>query len=316
MSYLQFQERFIETPWGGSDWEMVLKKTPPFGTQGICEIAVDEPDHSSLIVDGPYSGMHLREALERDAERIVGPRWPQKKLLPCGIRWVNVAEQQRLPLVFLMNSMTAQRLGSAENRRFWINFWASASAELLSGLPSSVASSSLPELLRQNGLEYTLYRQPFPEDSAVQVASGSCVSVSGGALFLDIFENTSGMVALERRDEKWGRWISEDIFSFLPSKLLPSELIPPHMRLDYPAPPFRLRKQILDKGDEWTFKAQGQMRFLVVKSGKLLLNLQKSLASGDVLLLCYAWMNTIRAEEKSEIILIDEFANVSNIFSR
>lgn len=259
------------------------------------------------IIDGPFAGLTLVEAIATDAARILGPRWDPQRPLPLTLDRLALSEGQKIgPLV------CSRPADGEDDRSLLMATKADFGARLMKGDIHPLFPGEELESFGPAGRPAGPAAVDLVSGDGSWLWAGQVWAVQGPVDLLRIGPGRSHIVGPgDPKSDGLEANLSPDHSPDVNGKL---KL---HLagKFDVGLGNLRLRRIVLRPGDEWVFKAAGQARILVLIGGSLRLNFQKKIAKGAVLMLCYGWMNTVQAEEISDLLLVDEFASESNIFT-
>ncbi|HCR37605.1 MAG TPA: mannose-6-phosphate isomerase [Opitutae bacterium] len=200
MAVITFEPIYQERVWGGRTIETYLERTLPKNTViGESWDIVDRTDNQSVILNGRWKGMSLRQAIESDPKAIMGPQWPQKRAFPILVKWLDC--QDRLSLQVHPPAGIAEKLKGEPKTEHWYIAQASQDAALLVGLKEKITREAFEIRLKNNNLEPILHRVPSKEGDAIFVPSGRLHAIDGGNLILEIQQNSDTTY----RVYDWGR---------------------------------------------------------------------------------------------------------------
>lgn len=270
--------------------------------EGFSAIIADE--NTLPILDGPFVGLSVREAISRDSGRILGPRWDCEAPFPlCVFRW-------RLD----GNRPLGSRMFTADDdaRHFIFFEQADFGAQFRKGFYRDLTSEEVRAAVQSGRVGDHLASVPVSAGNGSWIRPGQIWDAIGPLTLLQIAPRRTRTVHLSSGP---GSPITLDAIGPIATNSDRNIILNLPSKFDLRCGDFRIRKNILRAGDEWIFKPESQARIVVLISGSIRLNFQKKIARGSILMLCYGWMNTLQAEELSTVLLIDEFASESNTFT-
>lgn len=277
MEYLIFDPIFQERVWGGRRLETLFGRAlPGSGPVGESWEVSDRPEACSVVAEGPWAGRTLREVLEVEGERVMGPGWPGGARFPILVKWLDCRE--RLSLQVHPPAAMAVLLGGEPKTENWYVVEADPGAGLLAGLRRGVTPDSFALALREERLEPLLHRIPVEPGDSLFVPSGRLHAIDAGNLILEIQQNSDTTY----RVYDWGRlgldgkprtlhleesMQSIDFGDFEPALTVARGAAPVVNLVE--AEEFRLQKRVLEPGQSWTHGAQEEPRLLHLVEGKL-----------------------------------------------
>lgn len=292
MSIIRFQPIYQERVWGGQDLKEVLGRDIPAGHIGESWEIVDRPEANSVISGSEWDGLSLREALEKDAARILGPNRDGESPFPILVKWLDC--QERLSLQVHPPAQFASELGGEPKTENWYIAAARPGARLLAGLKNGVTREQFEQALKEDHLEPLVSALPSKAGDSLFVHSGRIHAIDGGNLILEIQQNSDTTY----RVYDWGRvgldgeprqlHIEESLRSIDFDDFEPS-LINPQAgeSLLADCKEFRLRRIALPVGQKLKFAAGEQAKILSVVEGKLKNKSGEFVVAGENVLLPY-----------------------------
>lgn len=200
MSFLRFEPIFQERVWGGralADW---LGRALPAGKRiGESWEIVDRPEAQSRVRDGEFAGKTLREVIEADAERVMGPEWARTRGFPILVKWLDCRE--RLSLQVHPPASIALSLGGEPKTENWFVSRAEPGAAVLAGLVDGVDAEKFRAALEANTAEKLLVRHETHAGDSVLIRSGVMHAIDAGNVILEIQQNSDTTY----RVYDWGR---------------------------------------------------------------------------------------------------------------
>ena len=285
MQLLEFTPLYMERVWGGRTFESKLgRKLPKDKIIGESWEIVDRPNEQSIVADGPLAGKTLRELLESNGTKIMGPGSDPKKPFPILVKWLDCRE--RLSLQVHPPVEIARKLNCESKTENWYIADADEGASIIAGLRPGVTREVFERALAEGRVEDYIQFLPTANGDSIFVESGCVHAIGSGNLILEIQQN-SGTTC---RVFDWNRMgldgtprelhISESLQS-IKFDMLAAELIKanPAEQTLADCNEFRIRKFDLAPGDNAIpFPPNEQARLIHVVSGKLL-----DQASGQIL---------------------------------
>lgn len=307
---------YQERVWGGRILETALNRTlPPARPIGESWEIVDRPEAQSVIQNGEWSGLTLRQAIERDAAGIMGPRWPKERPFPILVKWLDCRE--RLSLQVHPPAAVAPRLKGEPKTENWYIADAGPGSHLIVGLKRGVTRQQFERAIHEQTLETCVHRFPVAPGDSILVRSGQVHAIDGGNLILEIQQNSDttyrvydwGRVGLDGKPRQMH--VAESLASILWDDVEPSPVRgQPTKAVIAEAQEFRIRRIPLSAGETLAFSAGEEARILSVVTGRIVAdNLpgRDALARGDNVILPYSGSFTFRAEQPAMLLLTEKF---------
>jgi mannose-6-phosphate isomerase len=195
-----FRPILQERVWGGRTFETDLgRELPPGKVIGESWEVVDRPEACSVIDGGEFSGLTLREALERNAARILGPGADPKRPFPILVKRLDCRD--RLSLQVHPPAAVAPSLKGEPKTEMWYVATASPEAAVLAGLKPGVDRVRFEAALRDDTAADLILRHPMVAGDSLFVPSGRIHAIDAGNLILEIQQNSDTTY----RVYDWGR---------------------------------------------------------------------------------------------------------------
>jgi mannose-6-phosphate isomerase len=310
---LVFEPIYKERVWGGQRFADALKR-PTDRTKHIGESweIVDRPEAQSVIVDGEYKGMTIRELLEKHGKEVMGPKY-EGQPFPILVKWLD--SDDRLSLQVHPPADIAPELNGEPKTENWYIVEADENAAVLAGLKEGTTREMLEQSLKDNNMQDYVCRLPVKPGDSLFVESGRLHAIDAGNLILEIQQNSDTTY----RTYDWGRvdldgkprelHIEEslkciDYNDFEPELLKtgnkPAQLVT--------SPIFNLRKIVLKKGETVTFAKESGPKIISVTKGKVAEELSTRFYHfGTNALLPYNKGLTLNAYEDTELLVTEDF---------
>lgn len=198
--FLKFRPIYQDRVWGGRGLEGFLKRSLP-GTTPIGESweIVDRPEAQSVVLEGAWAGLTLRQLIEKHAPEVMGATWPREKAFPLLVKWLDCRE--RLSLQVHPPASVAGKLGGEPKTENWYVAHAEPTAAVLAGLKPGVDSAQFRAAIANNTAEQLVYRMPTRSGDSLLIRSGVMHAIDGGNIILEIQQNSDTTY----RVYDWGR---------------------------------------------------------------------------------------------------------------
>ena len=306
----------MERVWGGRGLEDKLGRTlPPDQVIGESWEVVDRPEAQSVVADGPFEGMTIRELLEASAGTVMGPTYDPAKPFPVLVKWLDC--QEKLSLQVHPPYRVAESLGGEPKTENWYIADVDEGAELMVGLKEGVTRESFEEALKNNELEPLVHKATVEPGDSIFVWSGRIHAIGGGNFILEIQQNSDttyrvydwGRVGLDGKPRDLHVDASMESIAF-------DDFEPEPMRNTQPGDTiadcneFRIRKEAVAPDKTLEFPDTSQPVLLNVVSGEIEIKGDSSsrYKKGDTVLLPYTGDFKVGGVGDAEILITDQFA--------
>jgi mannose-6-phosphate isomerase len=272
---LQFQPIYQERVWGGRRLETFLSRAlPPGPPIGESWELVDRPEAQSRVAGGSLAGRTLREVIAAHAAAVMGPGWDPAAPFPLLVKWLDCSE--RLSLQVHPPRDVAPALGGEPKTENWYVAQAAPGAALYVGLKPATGRDAFARALADNSAGDLVNRIPVAAGDSVLVHSGQVHAIDAGNLILEIQQNSDTTYRLY----DWGRvgLDGKPRQLHVEQSLQSIRWAEPPPRLVHSAPTsgviaeceeFRIRREVLERGESLRFAAGEQPRLLSVAAGSL-----------------------------------------------
>ncbi|MEK9772881.1 MAG: type I phosphomannose isomerase catalytic subunit [Opitutae bacterium] len=196
----KFEPHYFERVWGGRALERVLgREIPPKIRIGESWEIVDRTDCQSILSCSQNNSISLRNLLESQALKIMGPGWNQDRRFPLLVKWLDCTD--RLSLQVHPPSKMAKSLKGEPKTENWYIVHAEDNAGLFVGLKKGTSKEAFLQALEQERLETVCYRTKSNAGDSILVESGRMHAIDAGNLILEIQQNSDTTY----RVYDWGR---------------------------------------------------------------------------------------------------------------
>jgi len=313
---LCFEPLYRERVWGGSNLASQLGRTlPPGGPIGESWEIVDRPEAQSVITNGDLAGRSLREAIESEGDRIMGPAWDHSLPFPILVKWLDCTD--RLSLQVHPPAGLADRLGGEPKTENWYIVAASPKSGLIVGLRRGVTREGFEAAIASSTVEDLVHRFQVTAGDSILVESGRLHAIDAGNLILEIQQNSDTTY----RVYDWGRvgldgeprqlHIEESMQSIDFHDVEPEPLRnPPGDFILADCDRFRIRKYERPAGGSLMIAEQEEPRIVSVTKGVLKIpgSQETTLKRGDNVLLPWAGGFELHAPKGATFLLTDRFS--------
>ena len=199
-SLLKFRPLPQERVWGGRKLATVLgRNLPGEGPIGESWEMVDRAEAQSVVTEGPWAGLSLRQVIERHTVEVMGPAWPAERRFPILVKWLDCRE--RLSLQVHPPVSLATELGGEPKTENWYIAQAEPGAAVLAGLLDGVDAAKFRAALTAGTAETLVQRMPTRVGDSLLIHSGVMHAIDAGNLILEIQQNSDTTY----RVYDWGR---------------------------------------------------------------------------------------------------------------
>ncbi|MBW8781350.1 MAG: class I mannose-6-phosphate isomerase [Verrucomicrobia bacterium] len=313
-SFLRLKPLYQDRVWGGRGLETALGRTLPAARPiGESWEIVDRPEAQSVVEGGEYGGQTLRQIIAARTAAVMGPRWPSDKPFPILVKWLDCRE--RLSLQVHPPAAVAPALKGEPKTENWYIAAAAPGSHLIVGLKRGVTRAQFEKALGDLTLEECVHRFPVTAGDSILVHSGQIHAIDGGNLILEIQQNSDttyrvydwGRVGLDGKPRQMH--VSESLQSIKWDDFEPAPVRGERTTaVIADAKEFRIRRLSLAAGEKLSIAAGEQARILSVVEGRVVTPAGDVLARGDNVILPYAGAFTFASEEKSLLLLTENFS--------
>ena len=199
---LLFEPVYVEIMWGGNLMKKVLVRDVPETGNPIGEAwdIVDREDAESIVENGSYQGMSIRELLDNYGKYIVGSNYQPGERFPLLFKIIDAGK--RLSLQVHPDASAARLYPDAEEKtEMWYILAAEDDAVIFAGLKSNCTKREFLDNIYSKDIENFLQKyKSFPGD-AYYISAGRVHSIGAGNLILEIQQNSNTTYRLS----DWGR---------------------------------------------------------------------------------------------------------------
>lgn len=315
MTLLFFKPIFKPRVWGGTKLATQFGRALPNDTPiGESWELVDRDEDQSILLNGPQTGISLRELLKQSGPEILGPKFKPGQPFPILIKWLDCRDT--LSVQVHPKASVAGILGGQTKTENWYVVDRELDAKLYVGLKSGTQPEELAQAANTTAIESMINAIPTNVGDSFLIKSGMVHAIGAGHLILEIQENSDTTYRLY----DWNRLGLDG----KPRDLHLKEAL---QSIDYALPPVAQRKQdesptILAQSDhfritEYKLNPSDEPLKLCSSEGAQLLHLVKgaledirsrqNLATGDTALQVYASTTSLKAVEPSTLVVTDQF---------
>jgi len=201
MSFLRFTPLYKERVWGSRRLAEVFARALPADGKPYGESweLVDRADDQSVVAEGKYAGLTLREICQKHGRELLKADFDPSRPFPILVKWLDCAE--RLSLQVHPPATIAPSLGGEPKTECWYIAEATPTAGVFAGLKKGVTRQAFEVSLKNNTLEPLIHRLPTQKGDSIFIPSGRLHAIDGGNLILEIQQNSDTTY----RVYDWGR---------------------------------------------------------------------------------------------------------------
>jgi len=311
---LRFVPLYQERVWGGRSMENELQRELPEGRPiGESWEIVDRPEAQSVVAQGDWKGLTLRQVLERHGSAVMGPNHDPARRFPLLVKWLDCRE--RLSLQVHPPADIAPALRGEPKTENWFIASSKPLPGLLVGLKRSTTRANFAKALVDQTLEGCVHRFEVAAGDSILVRSGTVHAIDGGNLILEIQQNSDTTY----RVYDWGRLgldgkprqlhVAESLASIdwemkepAPVRASPVEAVIAD------AAEFRIRRVPLRVGETIDFSAKEQPRLLSIVTGSVATDEGEFLEMGANVILPYDSAFHFTAKRATLVLVTENFA--------
>lgn len=189
MKFIEFIPLYKERVWGGRRLNESLKRAlPDEGKYGESWEIVDRMNDQSVVKDGFYKDLTIRQLLFENSASLMGPNWSKEKPFPILVKWLDC--QERLSIQVHPPKRLEHQLGGESKTENWYIAEALPNASVYAGVQNEVSPEIFREALEKENLESHLHRIPTNKGDSLFIPSGRLHAIAEGNLILEIQENS------------------------------------------------------------------------------------------------------------------------------
>lgn len=312
---LQFEPIYQERVWGGRGFATQLGRVLPEGEPlGESWEMVDRPEAQSVVSDGTWTGLTLRQLIETHGATVMGPNWTAERPFPILVKWLDCND--RLSLQVHPPASVASGLGGEPKTENWYVAHAQPGAAVLAGLKPGVDGTAFRAALQEGTAESLVNRLPTVAGDSLLIHSGVMHAIDAGNLILEIQENSDTTY----RVYDWGRvgldgqpralHIEQSMASLEANTAPAPQLVRSDEAITVLADcaEFRITRHRVPSGGTLVFQANEQARIVSVVQGALRSADGTAIPSGANALLPYAGEYLFTASADCVALVTDGFS--------
>lgn len=196
---LRFVPVYQPRVWGGRQLQTHFDRKLPAGDMGESWEIVDRSEAQSVVADGPYKGLSLRELCEKHGKELLRHDWSAQDRFPLIVKWLDCREE--LSLQVHPRKETARELGGEPKTEAWYIAKADKDAYVYAGFDHIMNEESFVQALKSHVLPQRLQKLPTQAGDFLFVPSGRLHGIGPGNFILEIQQNSDTTY----RVYDWGR---------------------------------------------------------------------------------------------------------------
>lgn len=204
---IRFVPLYKDYVWGGRAFENVFGRKIPKGVVAESWEIVDRDEAQSIVAEGKYKGLTIRELFQKHGKEILSENWKPEQKFPLLVKWLDA--NARLSLQVHPPEKVAKELGGEPKTECWYVKDAKSNAGVYAGLKKDVTRQQFEAALEINqskmnqpdDLEALAHRISTQKDDFISIPSGRLHAIDAGNLILEIQQNSNTTY----RVYDWGR---------------------------------------------------------------------------------------------------------------
>lgn len=317
MHLIKFAPKYDDYVWGGNAFEKKLGRDVGelariAESREIC----DRPEHESIVCEGgAFSGMNIRELLEKHAAEIMGARFKKESRFPLVVKWLDC--NQKLSIQVHPSRNAAAILESEEKSEFWYFAQVAENAEYIAGFSGTPHPKMALEKIERGEVDSSFFKiRKSHKGESIFIYSGCVHALCEGNLVLEIQQNSSTTYRLF----DWNRLGADG----KPRQLHIGEALE-SADISKPAPEpvfddgktsqilcenefFTIRSQILKNGEFLRFDSNQQPRIISLVEGGALESENGNVLAFENALLPFASEFNFKAQGNCKVLITENFA--------
>lgn len=196
---LRFVPVYQPRVWGGRQLQTHFDRKLPAGDMGESWELVDRSEAQSVVADGPYKGLSLRELCEKHGKELLKHDWAPQDRFPLIVKWLDCREE--LSLQVHPRKETARELGGEPKTEAW---WVAATqpgAYVYAGFDKPMSEEAFVVALEKETVAEYLQQLPTQAGDFLFVPAGRLHGIGPGNLILEVQQNSDTTY----RVYDWGR---------------------------------------------------------------------------------------------------------------
>lgn len=199
---IQFAPIDVEQPWGGGLLEDRFHRDRATAAMAVAETyeLVQQPDHVSIVENGPLQGTALGDLVARGGEAFLGTEAPHIRSFPFTLKYIDAG--RNLPLQVISDVQTTVETTSVAAVQVWYVAAARNGAQMIAGIKPNCTQQQFLNALHSANVTEFLQLFPSQPGDAYLIPAGRVYSIGQGNLLLSYQQNCA-------RPSTIGEWQGE-----------------------------------------------------------------------------------------------------------
>jgi mannose-6-phosphate isomerase len=187
---LRFDPIYQYRPWGGRRLGLLLSAPlPEDGPIGEAWILSDRDDHPSLVTDGPFKGMTIKQVMDRAQVQLMGRLAGRFKRFPLLLKFLDVRETLSVQVHPSDTQSEMIPAGETGKTEAWVVLETGEESRIYAGLKPSTTEDSLRGAIANGTVEKFLASFEARVGDGMLVEAGTVHSLSDVVVF-EVQENS------------------------------------------------------------------------------------------------------------------------------
>ncbi len=205
---LHFEAIYKNTLWGGRRLEGLLGRPLPGGDPvGEAWVLSDQGDHPTRVTHGPLRGHTLRQLMESDASRILGPRANEAHRFPLLLKFLDARDTLSVQVHPHDKHVHLLPQGQRGKTEAWVVLHADPDSRIYAGLKPGLGADDLRRALRDRTVADCLATYTPRVGDCFFLPAGTVHALGGGVVLFEVQQNSDVTFRLydwDRVDAKTG----------------------------------------------------------------------------------------------------------------
>ncbi len=192
---IRFEPIYQDYVWGGDRIAKKYRRTPKGGRKAESWEISDRDEGMSVVANGEYKGMTLRELMEKLGEELLGVGKKGERF-PLLLKIIDAKEH--LSVQVHPDESRAEKLNGEPKTEMWV---ALEPGSVYAGLKKGISEKELLDAIEKKKTEEVLEKIDLHSYEAVYIPGGRVHAICGGTLLYEIQQNSNTTYRLY----DWGR---------------------------------------------------------------------------------------------------------------
>jgi len=190
MHPILFNPEYKELVWGGTKLKTLFNKAIPYTHTGESWEIASHKHGQSIVRNGPYSGLTLKELLEQHGDEIVGKTYGPHDLFPLLVKLIDATAD--LSVQVHPNDMYAalHEGGGLGKSEAWIVLDATLGSRLVVGLTDHVTKEDFKQAIKDGNVEKYLNQVEVQPGDVIHIPAGLLHAIGSGIMLAEIQQNS------------------------------------------------------------------------------------------------------------------------------